>query len=302
MVKSNNYEPRANNTFVLSPTKFRFKLAEDLNQRLKTLIYRAGIRLFAWCLKLPPKFLWHPASSEIRVILKWLNTGSTPIIFDIGANNGEHSKLYHEAFGCPVFAFEADPCVMEELKSQVSEIVGIKCFEVACSDKNGTTEFHPSSFQNSNSNGASGSLLIPTGHKKHFQEIKFRSPISVTCIRLDDWIQNEIVPSPDFIHMDVQGAELMVLEGMGRHLETTSLIWLEVENLTMYDGQPLKKDVELFFSDRGWQKKVDTTNRALTHGDQLWFNPRARGGQISRFMELEIHASNFLTRRMNQTR
>ena len=191
---------------------------------------------------------------------------------------------------------------MEELKSQVSEIVGIKCFEVACSDKNGTTEFHPSSFQNSNSNGASGSLLIPTGHKKHFQEIKFRSPISVTCIRLDDWIQNEIVPSPDFIHMDVQGAELMVLEGMGRHLETTSLIWLEVENLTMYDGQPLKKDVELFFSDRGWQKKVDTTNRALTHGDQLWFNPRARGGQISRFMELEIHASNFLTRRMNQTR
>ena len=64
MVKSNNYEPRANNTFVLSPTKFRFKLAEDMNQRLKTLIYRAGIRLFAWCLKLPPQIFM--ASREFR--------------------------------------------------------------------------------------------------------------------------------------------------------------------------------------------------------------------------------------------
>ena len=271
-------------------------------KNLKTLFYRRAIELGAWCLKLPPTFLWHPASSEIRILLKWLNKGQTPIIFDIGANNGEHSKLYHEAFGYPVFAFEADPVVMAELKSQLSDIDGVKCFEVACSDKNGTMEFHSSNFQNSKAHGQSGSLLTPTGHKKHFKEIKFDSPISVTSIRLDDWIENERVPSPDFIHMDVQGAELMVLEGMGRYLEKTSLIWLEVENLTLYDGQPLKKDVELFFSDRGWQKKVDTTNRVLTHGDQLWFNPGARGGQISRFMASKIHVSNFLMRRMNQRR
>lgn len=52
-------------------------------------------------------------------------------------------------------------------------------------------------------------------------------------------IMNDI----DFAHIDVQGAEMKVLNGGVRSFKKTKAIWIEVANIDLYEGQPLKPDI-----------------------------------------------------------
>jgi FkbM family methyltransferase len=57
----------------------------------------------------------------------------------------------------------------------------------------------------------------------------------------------------DFIKMDVQGAELAVLENAGRLLDTCLLIQTEVEFVPMYKDQPMFADVDRYLRSQGFQ-------------------------------------------------
>jgi hypothetical protein len=73
--------------------------------------------------------------------------------------------------------------------------------------------------------------------------------------------------------MDVQGAELLVLRGLGSKINEVEAIWLEVERKELYENQPLEDDVMQFFVGLGWTKVVDTVGDIA--GDQLWLSPEA---------------------------
>jgi hypothetical protein len=72
----------------------------------------------------------------------------------------------------------------------------------------------------------------------------------------------------DFLHLDVQGAELKVLEGFGLVLNTLKAVWLEVAKEELYAGQPLVADIENFMTSNKFAKIVDTCHNR--YGDQLW--------------------------------
>lgn len=48
--------------------------------------------------------------------------------------------------------------------------------------------------------------------------------------------------------MDVQGAELMVLEGASDFISSIKVIWLEVSKVDLYQNQPLVEDVKKFMA------------------------------------------------------
>lgn len=56
----------------------------------------------------------------------------------------------------------------------------------------------------------------------------------------------------DFIKLDVQGAELMVLQGAERVLKDVSVIQVEVEFLELYENQPLFADVDRYLRGQGF--------------------------------------------------
>lgn len=101
--------------------------------------------------------------------------------------------------------------------------------------------------------------------------------IEVQTHRLDD-----LVEECDFLKMDVQGAELDVLRNARSILKRALIVWLEVEFLPLYRGQPLFSDVDAFLRQQGFQflafdyfgtrrlQVTSTSGRANTRIQQLW--------------------------------
>jgi FkbM family methyltransferase len=71
----------------------------------------------------------------------------------------------------------------------------------------------------------------------------------VDTVRLDDVPETAGV---DFLKMDIQGAELMVLRHAENRLRDALVIQTEVEFLPMYVDQPLFSDLDMFLRERGF--------------------------------------------------
>lgn len=73
--------------------------------------------------------------------------------------------------------------------------------------------------------------------------------MQVQTHRLDDL---EEAAGTDFLKLDVQGAELMILENARDCLKSVSVIQCEVEFVELYAGQPLMADVDAFLRSQGF--------------------------------------------------
>ncbi len=77
-----------------------------------------------------------------------------------------------------------------------------------------------------------------------------RRRIAITS--LDGWLDLHSSRSPDFLKLDVQGAELDVLQGAERSLADVRALQVEVEFQPLYEGQPLFADVDSYLRERGF--------------------------------------------------
>jgi FkbM family methyltransferase len=79
-----------------------------------------------------------------------------------------------------------------------------------------------------------------------------RGTTTVATTTLDDWAQRGHRAAIDVLKIDVQGAELDVLRGAERCLQSVRALELEVEFQALYVGQPLFGDVDQFLRERGF--------------------------------------------------
>ena len=74
----------------------------------------------------------------------------------------------------------------------------------------------------------------------------------VPVVRIDDLVAERSLPAPYLVKVDVEGAELRVLEGATKVLEQTELVLLEVNLFEFLPGQPQLHDVVAFMKERGF--------------------------------------------------
>jgi FkbM family methyltransferase len=207
------------------------------------------------------------------------------VVFDIGACTGENSVRYARIFpSSTIYTFEPIACNFNYIQQYILqyEITSIYPFALCISDTEGIAEFHVSSGKPENLDtdddwdygNKSSSLLTPEKTKEVYPWLKFEEIITVQTTTLKQFCKEQSISSIDFIHMDVQGAELIILNGAGDFIHKINMIWLEVENVELYKGQPLKKDIEYFMKKNGFVKIEDTVDAVA--GDQFW----ARKGYI----------------------
>lgn len=124
------------------------------------------------------------------------------VIYDLGANNGIHSLLYSRLTGPSgkVFSFEPLPANVEEIQqnARLNAFDNITVVQAAVSNQSGETVFHLGLHNKQGS-------LVGIGRESG-------TDITVRLLSLDDFILSGH-PVPDFLKIDIEGAESMALEG-----------------------------------------------------------------------------------------
>ena len=75
---------------------------------------------------------------------------------------------------------------------------------------------------------------------------------TVPVVRIDDLVAERSLPGPYVVKVDVEGAELRVLDGAPKVLEQTELVLLEVNLFEFLPGQPQLHDVVAYMKSRGF--------------------------------------------------
>jgi FkbM family methyltransferase len=234
-----------------------------------------------------------PIEPELRLLF---HRNAAITIFDIGACEGEDSVRYARLFPrSTVYAVEPIPANVERTQATVERYgaTNVRILPFALADSRGRARMfvstgHPPDRAESEGwdyGNKSSSLLKPDRHLEVHPWVRFDEVIEVETRTLADVCADCHVEQVDFIHMDVQGAELKVLDGLGPLLDGVTAIWLEVEAVPLYLGQPLKDDVEDYLRARGFDLSKDTVDEVS--GDQLWVRQRANSRSVrSRFSAL----------------
>ena len=216
-----------------------------------------------------------------KALIKLFDTHSNLTFFDIGACEGLSSVRYQTIFPkSSIYAFEPVPKNFELVKSNQEKynLKNFHPFELGLSNKKGEATFYVSSGKPENKDtpddnsvdfgNKSSSLYEPDKTKEVHPWLKFKETITIKTDTLDSFCTEKKVDEIDFIHMDVQGAELIVLEGGKKILANIKSIWLEVEKISLYKNQALKSDIEKFMIKNDFICIINKVNYVA--GDQFW--------------------------------
>lgn len=217
-------------------------------------------------------------------LLKYLFYSFPPaVILDIGACEGEDSMRYKQLFPeASVIAFEPVPQNLEKMRSNFQQFSQgiIHVAPVALARGNGNMSMYISSGQPSidpantewDYGNKSSSLLKPSKLMSKFNNwLNFKSIIDVPTRSLDSYLREINIDSVDFMHIDVQGAEMMVFEGSMHTLKSVSCIWVEVGTHELYQGQPSANETQTFLESIGFLRIMECLNQGS--GDHLYVNP-----------------------------
>lgn len=215
--------------------------------------------------------------------LRWLvGSAPTPVILDIGACEGEDSIRYGRLFPrARIFSFEPLPANQAIVRANFARYgSAAELVPVALSDRAGTATFHVSagrpaelfSGQEWNYGNKSSSLLPPKTPEKMYGWIDFPETITVTTETLDAFRAARGLGRIDFIHLDVQGAEALVLAGAEATLPRVGAVWLEVSNQELYRGQQLAAEIDATMRRHGFALAL--AHQREIEGDRLYLNLR----------------------------
>lgn len=216
-----------------------------------------------------------------KLLLKLFKKKSSIILFDIGACEGEESIRYKNIFpNSDIFLFEPLPKNQKLISENIikSNLKNLTLIPAALFDKDGFTDFytssgHPDLEKNLDWDfgNKSSSLLAPEINNLP-KWLTFNDIIEVRTMTLYSFLEKNKISDVDFIHMDVQGAELKVLEGAKEKIKNIKAIWLEVSSIELYKNQPLKNDVELFMKKNNFLLIRSEFSGAF--GDQFYLNKK----------------------------
>jgi FkbM family methyltransferase len=188
-------------------------------------------------------------------------------VLHIGANIGEEAPVYLELGIHNQFWIEANPEIFTRLQQNVSGNQFAECWNYCISDVDGEkVNFHVSN------NGSQSSSILELGtHKTQHPDVHYVKDIPMETIRIDTLFKNNFSGLLDFLNIDLQGAELKALKGMGDLLNQFKWVYLEVNSDHVYEGCALLPEIEEYLSQFGFKRaELKWASANLTWGDCLF--------------------------------
>lgn len=168
------------------------------------------------------RYLTGDAEPEVqKALAELVKPGQT--VYDVGANIGFFTILCSRLVGPQghVYAFEPIPQNLATLRHNVTlnALGNVTIVEAALSSSTGSAEMFVSPWSAFHSLNVEGA----TKQDNHGPQA---GEITVQTVTLDEFVQGEGVRAPDLVKIDVEGAELIVLAGMGATLRSVKPLLL----------------------------------------------------------------------------
>lgn len=172
------------------------------------------------------------------------NLDHEDVVFGLGANHGIYTCLAGTRLDSGrVVSFEPNPETFAELRKNVAlnDLTDrVTLYQAAVADEPGTANF----FADTDSTGSS---LMQSRQGSGTQAIQ------VDIVALGSLADDESLPAPDVVKIDVEGAEIQALRGMRSLLgEDCRLLYCEVHDSAMSDFTANPVDVKRFLRDVGF--------------------------------------------------
>jgi FkbM family methyltransferase len=185
-----------------------------------------------------------------------------PYILEAGAHHGEDTiKISATWPKAKIFAFEPLKTSFRKLHDATANLLNVQCYQYALSNINGKADFHICI----TGDGAS-SLLKPNSILDKWM-IFTKQVIKVDTIILDHWAEINNVNKIDFMWLDMEGAELMVLKASPEILSKVKVIYTEVNYQEFREGNCFYKDINDYLLSQGFK---EIWNHSWNVDEQSW--------------------------------
>ncbi len=149
---------------------------------------------------------------EVSLLPREIYEGN--VVIDVGANIGYYTIIFSRLVGDKgvVYAFEPDPVNFEILKKNISlnNCTNVIAEQKALSNKSGKTSLYISGENR--------------GDHRIYDPGDGREAIDIETVSLDDYLKDLTPRGIDFLKIDVQGAEVVVLEGANKILQKSKSV------------------------------------------------------------------------------
>jgi FkbM family methyltransferase len=189
-------------------------------------------------------------------------------VLHCGASTGQEVGSYAKLGVKNMVFIEAIPDVYEKLKVNLSGYENALAVNACLSDENGKEV----DFNISSNEGQSSSFLQFGTHKTAHPDVTFVDQIKLTTKRLDSLIEelNLNIHEFNFLNMDLQGAELLALRGLGDQLRYFKYAYLEVNKDELYKGCPMVEDLDMYLIGFGFRRVETSWAGNFGWGDALY--------------------------------
>jgi FkbM family methyltransferase len=169
-------------------------------------------------------------------------------VLHLGASEGQERDFYLELNVKKVIWIEAIKEVFDKLKYNIRSYPNQVAIFACVSNQDGKEVV----FNISNNQAQSSSFLELGLHKIIHPEVHYIDKVKMNTTRIDTLfdVLDIDISMLDFLNIDLQGAELLALEGMGKLLKQFKSVNIEVNIAETYIGCPLIEDIDYFFLKR----------------------------------------------------
>jgi len=201
-------------------------------------------------------------------------------VVHLGAHEGEEVDTYRDYGFGSILLVEANPNLIQALKQRFEHYDAVQIVHAAATDCDGETEIM---IHQTNSGSVASSSLLALNKLAEIvpifnSEQRYRVPgMTLQSIAAD----YDLFGKTKLLTIDIQGAELMVLQAGLEFVSSVDAVICEVNLIENYHGCALEPEVDELFAELGFRKELalyhelyDASRRFPAWGECVWINQR----------------------------
>ncbi|PCI77283.1 methyltransferase FkbM [Candidatus Aerophobetes bacterium] len=189
-------------------------------------------------------------SSPLAVIANSYELERDLVVVDVGCRWGFADKFIHNLNQFQLYGFDPDKEECDRL-NQLYNSDRIHIIPLGLADYEGSANLFITRGLGCSSMYEPNPALVEI-NRAEFDCMEEIDQVEMEVTTLDIWAKRSGIDHVDYIKLDTQGSELLILQGAQELLDSVRIIKTEVEFNPLYLGQPLFADVDAFLRSRGF--------------------------------------------------